>query len=205
MTVALQFKKNGISIALMLAIILSGQSLTVAKTTSKAARKHYVLGNQYYEQERIKEAIQEWTMALQIDPDLEQANDKIKKANYYLKHGKHLEEQTTEAGPDLAAKEAETLTEEIIVKPRANVPMERVQAEILEIERKGGKVTKIIIGAGSQHGMRIGLDGIISELNGSPLAGFRITAVDATKCLAEVIGLSRDVSNTAIALINRPK
>ncbi len=89
--------------------------------------------------------------------------------------------------------------------PKPKGPVEKTKAEILEIERAGGRVTKIIIAAGSSRKISPGLDGIVVEPNGSPVATFQIQLVDPEKSLADVLGLSRDVSDYAVAIINRPK
>jgi len=193
-----------IMIGLISLIIFDLGNMYCFAAHERAAQKHMAIGNELYKQRRIKEAIAEWKLALEIDPTLQAASVRIKEAKEHL--AKVQDRKKSRVNPEPNPKPKDYLVaQEIPARPRRKGPVDRVKAEILEIERLGGKVTKVIIAAGSSRKIRVGMDGIIVEPNGSPVAAFQIKVVDSDKSLAEVVGLSRDVSDYAVAIINRPK
>ena len=175
--------------------------LDASVKTNKMARKHYVLGDKFYDQRRMNDAINEWKIAIKLDPKLEEnLSKRINKAEYFTKHGKLMEDRN-----DAEVAEDPSAPKDLIIKPKSKRAMEQIKAEILQIERVGGRVAKIMIGAGSQNKLRPGYDGFVAEPNGSPVAILKILAVDQEQSLAEVTSLSRDISDDAVAIINRPK
>ncbi len=83
-------------------------------------------------------------------------------------------------------------------------PVERVGADLLEIQRMGGRVSKVILNVGSNDQIRVGYQGSIVDPEGRPLAGIIVRQVDPKLCLAEVIGLGKDFNESAKAVIERP-
>ncbi len=187
-----------------LVIFELGNNMYCFADYERAAKKHLAIGNELYKQRRVSEAIAEWKLAKEIDPTLQKASVKIKKAEDYL--AKVRERKITLANTATRTEPEDYLAaQEIPARARRKGPVDRIKADILEIERLGGRATKIIIAAGSSVKIRPGLDGIIVEPNGSAVAAFQIKLADSDKSLAEVLGLSRDVSDYAVAIINRPK
>lgn len=173
-----------------------------ALKTNKIARKHYILGDKYYDQKRMIDAIEEWEMALELDHNLKKSIDqKIERANYYLKHGVLMENQPEK---ELLFEPTPTYEIDQSIKEK-EPPTKQKLSRILQIERVGGRVSKIILDIGKKQEIRPGYDGLIAEPNGSPVAVFRVQQVDNDKSLAEVISLSRDISDAAVAVVNVPK
>ncbi len=176
---------------------------TAGYAANRMAKKHLALGDRLFQQHRVEEAIQEWQIALDLDKKLVIAKENIEAARYYQKHG----EMPVKKEPEVIQTDVDNLpgAEKPIVKPQPKVPVDRIKTEILQIEKNGGRATKILINAGTANGVGVGMEGIVVELNGAPLAAFRVTAADTDKSLADIISLNRDVSNTAVAIVDRPR
>jgi len=90
------------------------------------------------------------------------------------------------------------------VEKKPDVPVEKVPAEIVEIQRAGGRVSNVIMNIGSEQGIKIGFNGVIVDTAGRPLATIVVRQVDPNLSLAEVVGLGRDIGNNASAVIEKP-
>lgn len=110
----------------------------------------------------------------------------------------NTEEKERAAAEAAAAKQLE----EIAKKPEG--PVEKIPVEILEIQRAGGRVSNVIMNMGSDQGIRVGFGGVILDAAGSPLATIIVRQVDPKLSLAEVLGLSRDISDNVTAVIEKP-
>lgn len=91
---------------------------------------------------------------------------------------------------------------EVTSKPERET--EKLQAQVLEIRRKGGLVSEVVINLGSSHGIKIGYQGSLMDANGVPIAGIVVNTVDAELSLAEVKGLSKDIEDNVWAIIEKP-
>ncbi len=176
---------------------------TAGQAANRTAKKHLALGDQLFKEHRIKDAIQEWQLALDLDKTLTIAKENIDSARYYQKHGK----LPVKKEPEVVKTDVDKLpgAGKPIIKPQPKGPVDRIKAEISQIEKTGGRATKIIFNAGTANGVGVGMEGLVVELNGAPLAAFRVTAADANKSLAKIISLNRDVSDTAVAIVDRPR
>ncbi|MCK5240851.1 hypothetical protein KAR34_00235 [bacterium] len=195
---------NKMSHIILLFIFLLGNYAVCYAGYERAVRKHIAIGDELYKQRRIIEAITEWEVVLAIDPDSAKASERIKRAETYLAGISKIKEKRN--NPQEIKETIEYSSYPVMVrKPKTKGPIDSIKAEILEIERVGGRVTQIIMAAGAAKKIRTGLEGIIVEPNGSPVGVFQIKLVDQDKSLAEVEGLSRDISDYAVAIINRSR
>jgi hypothetical protein len=83
-------------------------------------------------------------------------------------------------------------------------PVENIRANILEIQRSGGRAAKVIINVGSENLIKVGYHGMILDAVGRTVAGITIIKVNPKLSLAEVVSLGRDIDDDAIAVIERP-
>jgi hypothetical protein len=90
-----------------------------------------------------------------------------------------------------------------VVKAYSGVT-EPVTAAVLEVQRVGGRVSRVILNKGSEDQIKVGFQGSLLDPSGVPLAGFTIRQVDPKLSLADVIGLSRDFENNITAVIQMP-
>ena len=81
---------------------------------------------------------------------------------------------------------------------------EKLRAQVLEIRRKGGLVSEVVMNLGSNHGIKVGYHGSLMDANGVPIAGIVVNTVDPEISLAEVKGLSKDVGTGVWAIIEKP-
>jgi len=71
--------------------------------------------------------------------------------------------------------EEEEPTPEATAEAMPDVDAHKLQTEILEVQKLGGRPSKVIMNAGAQKGVRAGLNGVIVDSSGVPLASFLIT------------------------------
>ncbi len=76
-----------------------------------------------------------------------------------------------------------------------------VAAQVMQIDKIGGRADKVIINLGSGGGMQVGMSGVILDGHQRPVAGIVIAQVDANLSLAKVVGLSREITLDSTAKI----
>ena len=91
---------------------------------------------------------------------------------------------------------------EVTSKPERKT--EKLRAQVLEIRRKGGLVSEVVMNLGSDHGIKVGYQGSLMDAHGVPIAGIVVNTMDPEISLAEVKGLSKDIGNDVWAIIEKP-
>lgn len=91
---------------------------------------------------------------------------------------------------------------QVTAKPEKDAT--RVQAQVLEVRRKGGLVNQIVLNIGRNHGIKKGYSGSLLDAKGAPIAGIIIEMVDPNISLAEVQGLSMDIDDKVWAIVETP-
>jgi len=87
---------------------------------------------------------------------------------------------------------------------RKSRPAPRIPVRILEIQRRGGRASKVALGAGIDQGVRVGFTGVLLTPKGSPLAGMSIIQVEPKISLADPISVANDIDEHAVAIIEMP-
>jgi hypothetical protein len=90
------------------------------------------------------------------------------------------------------------------VQRESDVPSEKIMADILEVQRLGGRPVKIILNKGADQGIRCGFYGSVVGHHGKILMAFVIVKVDPKLSLAEVNSIARDIDEDAKAVIRKP-
>ena len=98
--------------------------------------------------------------------------------------------------------ETEEKLANVISTPKGE--LEEISAEVVEFQRFGGRVDKVIINAGSLNHLQAGLEGTLVDAAGKIQAGIIIRQVDPKLSLAEVIALGHEVSGNVRALVQVP-
>lgn len=88
------------------------------------------------------------------------------------------------------------------VKPAFPGNEETLTAQVVEIQKVGGRPGKVILNQGSNSGVKVGCQGLLLAPGGKALAGFEIRQVDPDLSLGEIIGLAEDIPAQATAVIS---
>jgi hypothetical protein len=87
------------------------------------------------------------------------------------------------------------------MKYEPEVPTENVPADILEFQKVGGRVSRIILNKGSDQNIRVGQRGVISGPNDKAVAVFTIKQVDPKLSLAEVNALGQEIESANVTAV----
>ena len=104
----------------------------------------------------------------------------------------------------LEASEAIQAPNSANVEPVPEVPTEDIPADVLEVQRLGGRPAKVILNKGSEQGIRPGFQGVLLDKHGVVAGHFRIQKTDPKLSLAEVMVLSQDLEDDVKAVIKKP-
>jgi hypothetical protein len=92
---------------------------------------------------------------------------------------------------------------EPVVKP--DEVFQELPADVMEIQRSGGRASKVIMNKGGNQGVKVGMHGTLLDTHGSPLGVFTIIQVDPALSLAEVNSLGHEIDNNVRAVIKLPQ
>jgi hypothetical protein len=90
------------------------------------------------------------------------------------------------------------------VEKQNEEPVQKIQVGVLEIHRAGGRASEVIMSGGSEQQIKVGYEGALVDSAGHPVAALIVRQVEPKLSLANIIGLSRDIDNNVIAVINIP-
>ena len=81
---------------------------------------------------------------------------------------------------------------------------QEISARVLEVQRTGGRASRVILNVGGNQGMKKGFQGSLIDPKGLPVAGIIIRQVDPDLSLAEIISLGSDIEGDVTAIIQKP-
>ncbi len=108
------------------------------------------------------------------------------------------------AAPTAETNETDPMAVNVESGPEEKVAS-RVKADVVDVRKTGGRAVGVVLNVGSEQNIKLGYKGVLFDPSGSPLAGLRIVQVENKLCLGEIVGMGKEITSSAIAVLDIPE